>query len=307
MRRRLAGLALALYPLAFRRRYGQEIRVLLDETSPGVLTVLDLLRGALAAHLHPPTGLGSVVDVGDRLRASMSGVLACWVVFAAAGFGFYKTTEDYPYQTAGNSHALLGDAHVGIQVLAILASVAVLAGALPLSVLALHRARRKPSLRMLVSLPIVAVAVFAGLTGVLILVAHSQHSQRPSTAGGVAFIAWGLAGLACGAVCVLASRRALFAMPVARGWLLAAFACGALVTAAMVAMTIATAIYTIALSVDASALAGEPNGPLQATSVSVSLIQQLIVMVAAGVLAGITTRRGWRALSKPDTTAPFSV
>jgi peptidoglycan/LPS O-acetylase OafA/YrhL len=114
---------------------------------------------------------------------------------------------------------------------------------------------------MLVSLPIVAVAVFAGLTGVLILVAHSQHSQRPSTAGGVAFIAWGLAGLACGAVCVLASRRALFAMPVARGWLLAAFACGALVTAAMVAMTIATAIYTIALSVDASALAGEPNGP----------------------------------------------
>ena len=184
------------------------------------------------------------------------------------------------------------------------ASVAVLAGALPLIVLALHRARRQPSLRVLVSLPIVAVAVFAGLTGVLILVAHSQHSQHPSTAGGVVFIAWGLAGLACGAVCVLASRRALFAMPVPRGWLLAAFACGALVTAAMVAITIATAIYTIALSVDASALAGEPNGPLQATSVSVSLIEQLIVMVIAGLLAGITTRRGWRAMSQPGTTAP---
>jgi len=303
MRRRLAGLALALYPLAFRRRYGQEMRALLDETPPGVLTVLDLLRGALSAHLHPPTGLAGTVDPDDRLRASMSGVLACWVVFAAAGFGFYKTTEDAPYQTAGNSHALLGDTHVGIQVLAILASVAVLAGALPLIVLALNRARRERSLRMLVSLPIVAVAVFAGLTGVLILVAHSQHSQHPSTAGGVAFIAWGLAGLACGAVCVLASRRALFAMPVARGWLLVAFACGALVTAAMVAMTVATVIYTIALSVDASALAGEPNGPLQATSVSASVIQQLIVMGIAGGLAGITTRRGWRALSQPDAMA----
>jgi len=237
MRRRLAGLALALYPLAFRRRYGQEMRALLDETPPGVHTVLDLLRGALAAHLRPPAGLGGVV---------------------------------------------------------------VLAGALPLIVLALNHARRERSLRMLVSLPIVAVAVFTGLTGILILVAHSQHSQHPSTAGGIAFIAWGLAGLACGAVCVLASRRALFAIPVLRGWLLAAFACGALVTAAMVAITIATAIYTIALSVDASALAGEPNGPLQATSVSISLIEQLIVMVIAGGLAAITTRRGWRALSQPD-------
>jgi hypothetical protein len=86
--------------------------------------------------------------------------------------------------------------------------------------------------------------------------------------------------------------------------LLTAFACGALVTAAMVAITIATATYTIALSVDASALAGGPNGPLQATSVSVSLIGQLIVMVIAGVLAGITTRRGWCAVGRPGAAAP---
>jgi len=301
MSRRLAGLALALYPLAFRRRYGEEMRALLDQTPPGALTVLDLLRGAVAAHLRPSPGLAGVVDVGDRLRASMSGVLACWVVFAAAGFGFYKTTEDHPFEVAAGAHTVLGGAHLGIQVLAILASVAVLVGAIPLSMLALHRARRQPSLRVLVSLPIVAVAVFAGLTGILILVAHSQHSQHSqhsSTAGGIAFIAWGLAGLACGAVCVLASRGALFAMPVTRGWLLVAFACGALATAVMAAIAIATAIYTIALSVDAVALAGEPNGPLQATSVSVSLIEQLIVMVIAGALAAVTTRRGWRAASE---------
>lgn len=156
MTRRLAGLALLLYPLAFRRRYGREMRALLEQTPPGALTVLDLLRGALVAHLRPPAGLGSVVDVGGRLRASISGVLACWVVFAAAGFGFYKTTEDGPYRAAGISHALLGDARLAIQVLAILASAAVLAGALPLIVIALLQARRQRSLRMLVSLPIVA-------------------------------------------------------------------------------------------------------------------------------------------------------
>lgn len=33
----------------------------------------------------------------------------------------------------------------------------------------------------------------------------------------------------------------------------------------------------------------------------------LIVMVIAGTLAASTTRRGWRALSKPDTSASPSV
>jgi hypothetical protein len=94
----------------------------------------------------------------------------------------------------------------------------------------------------------------------------------------------------------------LFVVPVARGWLLAAFACGALVTAAMVAIALATAEYTIALSVDASGLATASNGPLRATSVSVSLIEQLIVMAIAGVLAITTIGRGWRAIGPPDAS-----
>ena len=246
--------------------------------------------------------LGGLVDRDDRLRASTSGVLACWVTFAAAGFGFYKTTEDHPFETAGRSHVVLGGAHLTIQALAVLASVAVLAGALPLIVSALTYSRREHSLRVLLSLPIVAVAVFAALTGVLVWLAHSQHSRHLGAVGGVAFIVWGLAGLACGALCVLAARKALFAVPVARGWLLAAFACGAFVTAAMVAMTLATALYAIALSLDASRLAGGSNGPLQTTSVSVSLIEQLVVMTIAVGLAGVTTRRGWRAVRQPDAS-----
>jgi hypothetical protein len=134
-----------------------------------------------------------------------------------------------------------------------------------------------------------------GLTGVLVLAAHSASSHHPSTVGGVAFIAWGLAGLACGAVCVVASRKALFAVPMARGCLVAAFASGTLVTAAMAAITVATALYAIALPIDASRLAGAPNGPLQATSVTVSLVECVVVMVIAVALAATTTRRGWRA------------
>jgi hypothetical protein len=135
--RRLARLALWLYPLAFRRRYGQEMRALLDQTPTRVLTVLDLLRGALAAHLSPPAAAAGLVDSGDRVRASAGGVLACWVLFAAARFGFYKTTEDAPFAAAGHGHPLLGDAHVSVQALALVGSAAVLLGALPLIIVAL--------------------------------------------------------------------------------------------------------------------------------------------------------------------------
>lgn len=247
MTRRLARLALWLYPVAFRRRYGEEMRALLDQTLPRALTLIDLLHGAVVAHLHPGPAVAGLVDPADRVRASISGVLDCWVAFAAAGFGFYKTTEDAPFTAAGHAHPLLGDAHLAVQALAIGASAAVVLGALPLIMTALAHARRQRSLRLLVSLPVLAVIVFAGLTGLLVLLAHSQPPRHATVAGRGAFIAWGLAGLACGAICVVASRMALFAVPLARGRLVAALASGTFVTAAMIAMTLATAVYALSL------------------------------------------------------------
>ncbi|MGI8507134.1 MAG: hypothetical protein ACR2MK_10125 [Solirubrobacteraceae bacterium] len=296
MSRRLATVALDLYPLAFRRRYGQEMRALLDQTPTRMVTVLDLLRGALAAQLRP--AVTDLVDPADRVRASASGVLACWVLFAAAGFGFYKTTEDQPFSAAGHAHPLLGSAHVSIQALALVASAAVLLGALPLITAALAHARRQPGLRLVLSLPALAILLFAALTGILVLAARSDHAHGPTTAGGLAFIAWGFAGLACGAVCCLASRTALFAVPLSRLRLVTAIACGTVVTAAMAAMTLATAVYAIALPIDASHLAAAPNGPLQLVSAGTSLVAQLIVMALAVALAWTTTRRGWRAASQ---------
>jgi hypothetical protein len=298
MTRRLARLALRLYPLAFRHRYGQEMHALLDETPPRLPAVLDLLRGALVAHLRPPAATAGVVAAADRVRASASGVLACWVAFAAAGFGFYKTTEDGTFTAAGYEHPLLGAVHFSVQALALVGSAAVLLGALPLVAAALAETRRRPGLRRLVSVPPLAVIVFAGLTGVLIVVAHSQHPHGPTTGGGIVFIAWGVAGLACGAACVVAARRALFAVPMSRWRLLAAFACGAVVSAAMAAITLATALYAIALPLDAAHLAGAPNGPLGEMSVSASLVVTVVVMALATMLAATTTLRGWSAVGQ---------
>lgn len=298
MTRRLARLALTLYPLAFRRRYGEEMCALLDQSPPRVLSVLDLLRGALIAHLRPVPSLGGLVGPADRVRASASGVLACWVVFVAAGLGYFKTTEDPPFAAAGHAHQLLGAAHSAVQLLAVVGSAGVLVGALPLIIAAVARAQREPRLRFLVTIPGLAVTLFAGLTVLLSGAARSHTFQHATTPAYGALFVWMLAALACGAVCVVVSRQVLFAVPLARGRLVVAFACAALVTAAMAAMALATALYTVGLALDASQLASTPNGPLQLMGTSVSLIVQFIVMAAAATLAATTTRRGWRAATR---------
>lgn len=301
---RLARLALRLYPLAFRRRYGEEMRTLLEQTPARASTALDLWRGALLAHLRPPAAMAEQLGPADRVRASASGVLGCWVAFAAAGVWFANTTEDGPFSVAGYAHPLLGAAHEAVQLLAVVGTAVVLVGAAPLAAAALAQARRRPGLRLVVSLPPLAVVLFAGLTGLLVALAHAAHSQRPTTFGGVALIAWALAGLACGAVCVLASRRALFAVDLSRARLLTAFACATLLTAAMAAIALAVALYAIALPIDAAHLAGSANGPLQLISTSASLVVQMAAMALAAVLAWTSASRGWSAAARLSAAGP---
>ena len=295
---RLSRLALRLYPLAYQRRYGDEMRALLEDQPPRARTVLNLVKGGLKAHLLPAYAPGDVVGPADRVRASVSGVLLCWIFFAAAGFGYYKSTEDAPFSAEGHAHPLLRDAHLAVQAFALIATAAVVLGAIPLIVAALARARRDPSLRRSMALALLPVVVFGALTAAVIAIAHSHAANHTSTAGGGIAITWGIAGLACGTACVLSCRAALFATPVAPDRLRVSLVAGTTVTLAMLAIAAATALYAIALSVDASHLAGAPNGPFQVLSVTSSLILQLIVMMIAGALAFLATTRAWRAESQ---------
>ena len=295
MSAKLGRLTLRLYPLAFQRRYGDELRALLEQSPPGWLEVLDLARGALIAHLRPPKAAAACVHPVDRVRASSGGVLACWVVFAAAGFAFYKTTEDSPFSAAGHAHPLLGAAHVVVQAIAVMASAMVVVGALPLIVAALVHARREHSLRLIVQ-PIVPLVFFACLTAILIIVAGGQPGRRGGaiTTSYIAFTVWGLIGLGCGLVCAVRCRDALFAIRVPRRDLLVALGSATFVSLAMIAIAAATAVYAIALAVDASGLSASSTGPFQVLSTAAALIVEVVVMVAAAALAVTATRRGWR-------------
>jgi hypothetical protein len=284
----LARQTLRLYPLAYQRRYGEEMRALLEDQPAGAGTAFDLLKGAARAHLRPADAPAGVVDAQDRVRASTSGVLLCWVLFAAAGFGYAKTTEDQPFSVAGHAHPLLRDAHVAVQAVALIASAAVVLGAMPLIIAAFGRARRDPSFRGTAALPFLPLVVFGGLTAVVVAMAHN------SAGGSGIAVVWGIAGLVCGTTCVLACRRALFATPAGAAGLRTALAAGTVVTVAMLVIAAATALYTVALSADVSRVAAEPNGPFQLLSVTASLIVQLVVMVGAGALASVATVRAWR-------------
>lgn len=300
MKRRLARATLALYPLAFRRRYGDEMLALVEDSPPSSRATFDLLWGAAIAHVRPSVGISAALSPEDRLRGTSSGVLACWIAFAAGGFGFYKTTEDHPFSKAGDAHLAVGGAHTAIQILAVIASIAVIAGALPLVVPALRQARRVRPLRRATGLAGGALALFAIATLGLVVLAHSARSIS-GTAAGLAFAAWILVGLLSGGVCAFAARSGLFATRVRRRGLVAALACGTLVTAAMVLMAVATATYIAALALEASDLAGQGNGPAGLLSVGASIGLQLLVMVLAAALASMTLYRGWSAVGSSRT------
>lgn len=69
----------ALYPRAWRARYGDELEALLEAGSLGLRDRIDLLRGALDAHLHParPSPLPVVASLtGSALVTAHAIVLA---------------------------------------------------------------------------------------------------------------------------------------------------------------------------------------------------------------------------------------
>ncbi len=291
---RLARLALALYPLAYRRRYGAEMAALVEDSGASPRAVADLLRGAARAHLRPEPAVAGEVGAEDRLRLGAATILLCWVVFSLAGLGLYKTTEVHALGTAGDPHQLLHGTHLAIQVLAAIATGAVLLGAAPLLVAALRQARDRPAVGRAAVLAAGCVVVFGLLTAALVGVAQLRPAPGEALAA-VALLVWTASALACGVGCALAARAGLFAITVPRRLLRATAACATAVALGMAGIVLATAVYLAALLGEAPGMAAHGNGPLQLVSVAASLGIELAVMAAVAVPAAASAVRLRRA------------
>ena len=287
---------LKLYPEAWRRRYEREMAALLEEAPPGLRAQLDLLRGALLAHLHPIAGLEPL----ERARASVTGVLGAFICFCFAGAAFAKTTEATQFDWAGRHHDVLGGAHHAVVITAVIAAAFLACAAAPLAWTAVAQARRtrERGLIALICVPPVAIACWVGSLGLLALWVD-QHNHKADA------VAWLLLAL-CGVVTVLAAgacwwapRRILRRLAPSRASLALSVRSLAAVAVCMAAVAIATAVYLAAILADAPSLAASGDGPgaVQHTAVDISV--QLAAMLALASLGALSALRGseWPRLS----------
>ena len=89
---------LRLYPRAWRERYGDEFRALLDERPPSLADRLDIVRGALDAHRHPQL---ATADRDPLAWAPFAGTVTLGLTVLVVAASPEVTDEYGTYREAG--------------------------------------------------------------------------------------------------------------------------------------------------------------------------------------------------------------
>jgi hypothetical protein len=166
----LARVALGLYPPAWRARYGDEVRALLEDSGVGVRAAVSLAWHAVPAWAWPARHL---FDRPGRMRASLATAGMAWVLLAGLAAVFVQLA-----QAQGSSQTLTLARHPVIQWsywvfdgAVIISVLAVAAGGVPLwlrmfrAARAARRPRELACLLAPVALPAVYLAASAAVAG----------------------------------------------------------------------------------------------------------------------------------------------
>lgn len=131
----LVRAVLRCYPPRWRERYGEEFAALLIDLTAGapwaarIRLVADAIGGGVHARFHAPEGR----ILSERIRGSI-GVAACTaMVFAAAIVGLAKMREGPTFGAVARGSVTVAVSVDVIRAATVLASLAVLAGALPIA------------------------------------------------------------------------------------------------------------------------------------------------------------------------------
>ncbi len=269
----LARAALALYPAGWRARYGDEVRVLLDDSGADLRTVANLAWQALPAWILPARQLH---DPPARMRASLATVLMAWMVLTGLALVFAQLTEAQGLRPAG--HPIVGWSYWVFDGAMLVSVLVVAAGGLPLWLLMMRRAYREHRPRDIAYL-LSPVVVPAGYLAAVILTARLIRD-----ADGVGpwwFLAFVAAGFAAGAGCAagpgLALRRLCPRGPAVR---LAAGAAGAAAAAISLAGA-ASIVAAVGLYRWAPQYAGYHEGWPLAIYLPTVLLAASVAMVSA--------------------------
>ena len=300
----LARVALSLYPPAWRARYGDEVRALLEDSGVGVRAAATLAWHAVPAwawparHLHEPSG---------RMRVNLARVAMAWVLLAGLAAVFVQLA-----QAQGSAQGLTLAQHPVIQWsywafdgCLVVSVLAVVAGGVPLWRVMLRdawRARRRREVACLLAPTVVPAAYLVASFAVAGLVRRPSRPAVPwqprsvvDLANGMIgprwFLALVLLGLAAAAVSAAGPGLALRSLrPDGPAVVLAARA-AVLAAVTMGLAALASVVAAVGLYLWAPAYAGYHEGW--------QLAVYLPAVLLASAVAVVSAARGIRAAGPP--------
>src|SRR5512136_2104315 len=132
-----------LYPRAWRERYAEEFDAMLEQCLHSPLDVVDIMLGALDAHLQLFNGENvnwRLMNMLNKLRTTILIVFAAYIGFVVAGMALVGLLDDSPMiplmQTLLAPALLMDVVRLG----SVVALLAVVIGGLPLAITVIRRA-----------------------------------------------------------------------------------------------------------------------------------------------------------------------
>jgi hypothetical protein len=278
---------LALFPAAWRRRYGDELDALIlemhaDGRDTGAHMRVDLLRAAARERLR---GTG---DPSRRVRGGASLVLWAWALFVIGGAILAKTSEHWQQALPG-----AGAAHVAFSVLKVVAfaASAVLAAGIAMTLPAVWRLLRdsgwarirgRGALALVLSAALIAAT--AGISGWAHGLSSGQRNGHDHIYA-AAFVGWGVLVAACLFAWTSVATRLAGDIRCERAILRAQARLAPAVAVAMAAMTVAALVWW-------AVVGSRAPGALTGGSTLAHPSPVVPTLVVAGVLMVLATAIG---------------
>lgn len=162
--RRWAGRLVRLYPRAWRERYAGEMLAVLEDHAVTPWTLIDLVVGAVDAHLHRVLLPREVLSMSQRLRTSAVAIFAAFVIFIVPWALIQRIRDplaDWDLATA--AHPEIRASLIALQWAGGIATLALLAGGAPILLAVVRRAiaQRRRDVLLLLSFPLFMIAILA--------------------------------------------------------------------------------------------------------------------------------------------------
>jgi hypothetical protein len=309
-----------LYPRPWRERYGEEFGVLLEECLHSPLDVVDIVLGAIDAHLEIPFESNwRLMNMVNKLRTMLLCVFTAYIGFIIGGLAFYGLVDDSPMADLMKTglDVPLSAAWITVEAGAIVALLAIVTGGLPIGWRLLRRAltSARQDLKLLL-VPVTALlalvlyfafemAVYTGRLPIAGIAQVVSHDNFPI--GNRLLLAGSMVVLILGAVASTAAvwkvvthadteetpATATDSKPITNLYE-RAFIPAVIATASMLVMLFATVIWGVFVRTAMPQVFGEDWGLLQ-SSTAASLITIIVIMALSCALACFGLRHGWSA------------